>query len=583
MNFAPRVMNANSKKGTRPMAHRHSNANSHEGIGALHVPVRRREILKASLVGGGAAVATALLGVPFAARALRANTQPIVETKLGKLRGTSANGVYSFKGVHYGASTEGSMRFMPPVAPKPWTGVRDALEIGPPAPQDTAGANSASEIRKAMGDLIGPGTMSEDCLVLNVWTPSLARASKRPVMVWLHGGGYTTGSAGVPLYDGTNLAGKHDVVMVGINHRLNVFGYLYLAELGGEKYADSGNVGMLDIVLALEWVRDNIVHFGGDPGNVTIFGESGGGGKVSALMAMPAAKGLFHKAIVESGSTLRVGSREDANKAAEKIVAQLGITPNHIDDLEKVPMDKLLAALHAMTGPNAVRLGPVVDGRSLPRNPFDPDAPSITAKVPMLIGTNGTESTLLLGIADASLFSLNEADMRARLKTYLHLSDDAKLDGLIETFKKDQPGATPSDIYFAITTDRMMRMNAIAQAERKAAQGTPAYMYLFAWQTPVLGGKLKSPHAIELAFVFDNIDKAPGMLGTGSDLQPLADKVSSAWTAYARTGNPNCKGLPPWPAYDAKTRATMVFNDECKVVNDPDKDERIAMSQLPSA
>jgi len=475
------------------------------------------------------------------------------------------------------------MRYMPPVAPKPWTGVRDALEIGPPAPQDTAGANSASEIRKAMGDLIGPGTMSEDCLVLNVWTPSLARASKRPVMVWLHGGGYTTGSAGVPLYDGTNLAGKHDVVMVGINHRLNVFGYLYLAELGGEKYADSGNVGMLDIVLALEWVRDNIVHFGGDPGNVTIFGESGGGGKVSALMAMPAAKGLFHKAIVESGSTLRVGSREDANKAAEKIVAQLGITPNHIDDLEKVPMDKLLAALHAMTGPNAVRLGPVVDGRSLPRNPFDPDAPSITAKVPMLIGTNGTESTLLLGIADASLFSLNEADMRARLKTYLHLSDDAKLDGLIETFKKDQPGATPSDIYFAITTDRMMRMNAIAQAERKAAQGTPAYMYLFAWQTPVLGGKLKSPHAIELAFVFDNIDKAPGMLGTGSDLQPLADKVSSAWTAYARTGNPNCKGLPPWPAYDAKTRATMVFNDECKVVNDPDKDERIAMSQLPSA
>src|SRR6202046_2717006 len=203
------------------MADKHS----HDGISALRVPVRRREILKGSLVGGGAAMATALLGVPFATRARRDDTQPVVETKLGKLRGASANGVYFFKGVHYGTSTEDSMLFMPPVAPKPWTGVRDALEIGPPAPQDTSGANSTSEIRKAMGDLIGPGTMSEDCLVLHVWTPSLTHGSKRPVMVWLHGGGYTSGSAGVPLYDGTNLAGKHNVVLVGINHRLNVFGY----------------------------------------------------------------------------------------------------------------------------------------------------------------------------------------------------------------------------------------------------------------------------------------------------------------------------------------------------------------------
>jgi para-nitrobenzyl esterase len=538
--------------------------------------IRRREILKSSLVGLGAALAGGSLGSLLAESA-----GPVVETNLGKLRGVSDSGVYTFKGVHYGASTEGSMRFMPPVKPAQWTGVRDAINLGPLAPQIMSNATGGSDIRKAMGDIFGPGEISEDCLVLNVWTPSLHRG-KRPVMVWLHGGGYTGGSDGAPTYDGTNLARKREVVVVGLNHRLNVFGYLYLGELGGEKYADSGNVGMLDIVLALEWVRDNIAHFGGDPANVTIFGESGGGGKVSTLMAMPPAKGLFHKAIVESGSTLRVSSREDANKAAERFVAKLGITPDRIDDLQKLPMDRLLDTMRSLAGPNAIRLGPVVDGRSLSRNPFDPDAPAQSANVPMLIGTNGTESTVLLGLADPSLFSLNEADMRTKLKAYLHLDDEAKLDSIIATYKKDRPSATPSDIYFAITTDRMMRMNAIKQAELKVAEGAaPAYMYIFAWQTPVLGGKLKSPHGIELAFVFDNTDKTTGMNGTGADLQPLADKVSSAWAAFARTGNPNTPRLPHWPAYDTKSRATMVFNDECKVENDPGEAERLAIAALP--
>jgi para-nitrobenzyl esterase len=237
-----------------------------------------------------------------------------------------------------------------------------------------------------------------------------------------------------------------------------------------------------------------------------------------------------------------------------------------------------------MTGPNSIRLGPVVDGRSLPRQPFDPDAPAQSANIPMLIGTNGTETTALLGIADASLFSLNAADMRAKLRSYLHVSDDAQIDSLVAVYKKRRPDATPSDIYFAVTTDRMMRMNAVTQAERKAAeQAAPAYMYIFDWRSPVLGGKLRSPHGIELAFVFDNTDKTTGMNGTGSDLAPLAEKVSAAWAAFARTGNPNAPGLPHWPAYDAATRATMIFGDECKVVNDPGKDERLAISALPTA
>lgn len=547
--------------------------------------IDRRGLLKSSLLGCGAALAGGALGSLLTRAAFAAgpaSAGPVVKTILGKVRGASASGVCTFKGIHYGASPEGAGRFLPPHPPKPWTGVYDALQYGAMAPQ-TLSTATGSDIRIAMGDIFGPGGTSEDCLVLNVWTPSVSRG-RRPVMVWLHGGGFTGGSDGAPTYDGANLARKQDVVVVGINHRLNVFGYLYLGGIGGERYADSGNAGMLDLVLALEWVRDNIAHFGGDPGNVTIFGESGGGGKVSALMAMPPAKGLFHKAVVESGSTLRVSTADEADAAARKLLAQLKISPDHVDDLAKVPMNDILATLRSMTGPNAIRLGPVVDGRSLPRQPFDPDAPAQSANIPMLIGTNGTESTALLGIGDASLFSLDETTMHLKLKSYLHVTDDAQLDTLLAAYKKGRPNATPSDIYFAVTTDRGMRMDAITQAERKAAQGAaPAYMYIFAWETPVLGGKLKSPHGIELAFVFDNTDKTTGMNGTGADLQPLAEKVSGAWAAFARTGNPSHPGIPKWPAYTAGDRATMIFNNECKVVNDPGKEERLAISALPTA
>ena len=545
--------------------------------------IDRRELLKSSLLSCGVVFANGALR-PWFPRVAPADdkpsTEPVVQTSLGKLRGAYANGVYSFKGIQYGASTESPMRFLPPSAPKPWTGVRDALEIGPPAPQDREFSFFAKG-RELFGDFVGPGQMGEDCLVLNAWTPSLRSPAKRPVMVWLHGGGYAFGSSGVPLYDGSSLAAKHDVVVVGVNHRLNVFGYLYLGRIGGEKYADSGNAGMLDIVLALQWVRENIARFGGDPGNVTIFGESGGGAKVSTLMAMPSAKSLFHKAIVESGSQLRASSPEEAYAIARKVLAQLQIAPGHVDDLQKIPMVQFIAVLHAM-GESSLGLGPVLDGHSLPRNPFDPDAPATTADVSMLIGTNADEARLLLGLSDPTLFSLSESDMRTKIKASLQLADDSKLDALIALYRNYRSNATPSDIYFAVVTDSGYWRSAIAQAERKAAQhAAPVYMYRFDWETPVLDGKLKASHAMELPFVFDNVDRGAGMVGKDVGLQPLADKMSGAWTAFARTGNPDHAGLPHWPAYETNTRATMIFNNDCKVVNDPGKDERLAMASLP--
>jgi para-nitrobenzyl esterase len=533
--------------------------------------IDRREFLKSAALGS-------LFGPAVCAGG--SSARPIVKTTLGRLRGAYANGVYSFKGIHYGASTAGAMRFLPASPPKPWTGVREALELGPPAPQDMAFAESAPELVKFFPDSVGPGAMSEDCLVLNLWTPSLRGPGKRPVMVWLHGGGYAIGSSGVPVYDGTNLAGKQDVVVVGINHRLNIFGYLYLATMGGEKYADSGNLGMLDIVLALRWVQANIAQFGGDPGNVTIFGQSGGGAKVSTLMAMPSAKGLFHKAIVESYSQLRGMSPGQADELARKYLAQLKIAPERLDDLLKVPMEQLTAAWHSM-GWGLITLSPVIDGRSLPRHPFDPDAPAITAKVPMLIGSTADEYRSYPGLKEPALFSLNEAGMRNRLKTRLHLTDDSKLDALIGVYRKNRPNATPSDVYFAVATDLVYRMDAIAQAERKAAQGVaPAYMYRFDWPLSARGGTLRAGHAAELPFVFDNLGKATGFVDNGASAQRLADKVSGAWVAFARTGNPNYASLPHWPTYDAATRATMILNDECRVVNDPGKEERLAMFTL---
>jgi para-nitrobenzyl esterase len=537
----------------------------------------RRALMKSSLVGGGAAFAGALFSglIPAAALGVDASSKyegPIVETTAGKVRGVLQGGTHIFRGIPYGASTAGSNRFMSPRKPDPWTGVREAFQNGPTAPQLGGPPNPLILNHRQ------PAVEGEDCLVMNVFTPGVNDGRKRPVMVWLHGGGFTSGAGSAHAFDGNYLARSGDVVVVSVNHRLNIFGFLYLADAGGEKYADSGNAGLLDIVAVLEWVRDNISHFGGNPGNVTIFGQSGGGLKISTLLAMPPAKGLFHKAIIESGSLLTGIHRDEANKTTQRVLAKLGLQSNQVDELQKLPVDRLLSAIDnrgSAPGTAPFNFAPVVDGRALPRDPFDPAAPDISADVPLIVGTVNTEGTFFTP-PDSPLFSLDEAGMRTRLTSRF---GDAT-DKLIDHYRKEMPNASPSQLYFLITA---FPTAAITQAERKAAQGkAPVFMYLFAWETPVEGGKRHSPHTVELPFVFNNVEEQPEEVGNGPELQPLADKVSGAWAAFAHTGNPSAVGAPKWLAYTAAERATMIINNEWKLVNDPRHDVRLIMNGLPA-
>jgi para-nitrobenzyl esterase len=500
------------------------------------------------VLGSGAAL---LLGVTPAL----AEASPLAATRAGKVRGRLVDGINVFQGVPYGASTAGR-RFMPPLPAPAWSGVRDALDFGHQSPQ--LGAERPS----VYASWANPRPPGEDCLVLNVYTPGLRDGGKRPVMVWFHGGGFTSGSASSRYADGTRLAHRGDVVVVTVNHRLNAFGYLYLAGLAPE-LADSGNVGNLDMVAALKWVRDNAAEFGGDPGNVTIFGQSGGGGKVSALMAMPAAAGLFHKAIVQSGSGIKAMEPGQAAENAKKVLAALQLGPADVGKLRALPMATITDALPG----SGAAFGPVVDGRSLPRHPFHPDAPAVSRAVPLLVGTAKDETTSLVGGRDESLFQLTWDQLPARLGPELRGMDVGQV---IAELRRLEPAAKPSDVYFTATTEARFRRRAYLQAERKAAQGgAPAFMYLFAWETPVDGGKWKAPHSIEHAMVFDNVAKSASMVGSGPDQQKVADAVSGAWIRFAKTGNPG------WAAYTPAARTTMVFNVESKAVDDPRRAQRL--------
>ena len=525
--------------------------------------MNRRSFLQ---YGTAASLFTGTLAKSFGAERKSGAT---VDTSSGKIRGLMIDKVNAFKGIPYGASTAGNRRFLPPAKPEPWTGIKDTVEWGPEAPQ----VSPHTEIPEVRATIPATG-MSEDCLRLNVWSNGLGRNDKRPVMLWLHGGGFTSGNGSYTIYDGTNLAKKRGVVTVTINHRLNSFGFLNLAGIGGAKYEHASNVGMLDAIAALQWVHDNIANFGGDPNNVTIFGQSGGAGKVSTLLAMPGAKGLFHRAIIQSGSNLKGVSISDATKTAQALMAKLNVKT--ADDLQKVPMDQLIAATNSTQG---LRLAPVIDGWSLLRDPFSPDAPPISADVPVLLGTVETEVTFF---PNTQMDPIDDAALLTRVKAAAR-ADDAQAKNLIDLYKKGRPGVSNIDVALILESDTRFRPGVVTEAELKSAQKAAVYMYYFTWRSPVHDGKLKTFHTLEIPFVTDNVDNGTSMTGTGQDRYALQDKMSAAWAAFARTGNPNHKGLPTWPKFNPTQRATMIFNNECKVVNDPNGEERKALAALRPA
>ncbi len=480
-------------------------------------------------------------------------TQP-VSLKTGKIRGLKNDGVYSFKGLPYGAPTGRANRFLPPQPPAAWTGVRDAFEFGHYAPQSNRPRGEKQRQFFKVLSSSRTGDASEDCLSLNVWTRGLRDNKKRPVMFWIHGGGYDQGAGGSVGYDGAALAKHHDVVVVSVNHRLNVLGYLHLADLG---LAGSTNLGQLDLVAALQWVRDNVANFGGDPNNVTIFGQSGGGGKVCNLLAMPCAKGLFHRAVIQSGSMLRSGSREAATKTAETILKELGIEKGDLRALQQIPLDKLMEA------GNRARFSPVVDGTILPAHPFDPAATPVSADVPVMVGYTRTERTVY-EIDAPGYGQLDEAGLLANAKRIL--GDNAA--AIIASYRKRYPKATPYELSTNISGDAGA-MSSIRLAERRAALGkAPTWMYVFAWETPVLN--LRAPHTLEIPFVFHHLDDCTSMVGTVTPpMRELAADTAGAWVALGRKGNPNHKGIPNWKPYTPNNRSVLLFDTPCRVENDP--------------
>ncbi len=536
-----------------------------------------RIINRRSFLGFGAMASGILLANHMASARTDPDTGvpgPVVETSAGKIRGLQRKGALAFRGVPYGESTTGSARFMPPVKARAWTGVREAYELGRRCPQ------GASTLIPEIAATDRHEPAGEDCLVLNLWTSSVEKGHRRPVMVWLHGGGYSAASAGFTIYDGANLARKQDVVVVGINHRLNVFGFLYLAEIGGEKYARSSNVGMLDIIAALEWVRDNVSAFGGDPNNVTIFGQSGGASKVATLMSMPSAKGLFHRAIMESLPTQKGASRSEASKSGEDFLARLGLKPNQIDEAQKLPFGQLVAAMGAggIPGNPTLHLEPTIDGHLLSTDLFDPRATELSASVPLIAGSVETEVTFF---PNQQLDPIDDATLRQKVKQIVAKADGAQLEQLIAAYRNGRPNIANTDLYLILASDASFRKSVITEAENKSANGkAPVYLYYFTWRSPVRDGKLRTFHTLEIPFVFDNLDAGVTMTGSGTDREALADRMSNAWVAFARTGNPNHAGLPHWPAFSTKERATMIFNDECMAKNDPNSAEREMLYSL---
>lgn len=482
----------------------------------------------------------------------------IIETAYGKVEGKKLEDVFAWKGIPYAKPPVGPLRFRPPVKPNPWEGVRDATNFSPVA------AQSSSEIMNFLGNDIAD--MSEDCLYLNIWSPA-ADNKRRPVMVWIHGGAFVSGSGSSSWYDGASFASKGDVVVVTINYRLGPLGFLHLGEIGGEEYATSGNCGILDQVAALEWVKENIESFGGDPNRVTIFGESAGAMSIGVLLGLPSAQGLFQQAILQSGAARNAFPKEKATKIAQKLLQILEVDPSNLAELENIPVDKLLEASNQLP---PMSLVPVIDGVSLPEHPEAAMAKGSAKDVRILIGTNKDEYNLFTAF-DPIWKNADQQTMAVIFdKTFGPLWP--------ELSKQFGEGLELSqDLYNQLMTMQVFTYPALKLAEQQINQGAPLWMYRFDWESPVFGGALKAAHAIEIPFVWNTLNK-PGtenLTGASPGRQIVSNQMHEAWFAFAKYGDPSTKGTPNWPQYDLEKRSTLIFNEESSVVEQPNEEERI--------
>ncbi len=517
------------------------------------------------VVASGLSMASAMM---LAGNAQSQELFPVVETANGKLRGLWTGGVAVFKGVSYGAPTDGKNRFMPPQPVRKWRGVKDALSYGDVSPQIPGNR------RHVYGDLIAfdrqPSGPGEDCLRLNVWSPSLDQTARKPVIVVLHGGGFYGGSGNSFGMDGENMSRFGDSVVISVNHRLGAFGYAHLAGWGDDRFDQSGAAGMMDIVAALKWVNENVDRFGGDPGRVLVYGQSGGGAKTSVLLGMPSAKGLFHRAGVMSGSKLTVMSREDGEETASRLLAHLDIPTNKAHRLQKVPFTTLLEAQAALEAADRAKgeaprsFGPVMDGDAIPAHPFEPGAPEVSHDVPMVISTALDERTYRM-----VNFDLDEAGLLA----FIEKRAGDRASEALALYREEDPDASPFILQARVDTDLGFRKGAFTQAERKAAAGgAPVWSYLWTWPSPAYGGRYGAVHGIDVGLSLHSV--RGGLTDSNADSRLMADRIASTWAAFAATGDPNNAKLPDWTPYDQEKRATMVFDTQTRLELDPRADIR---------